>query len=49
MAFDLIVRNARIAGAAPDAPLSDIGVQDGRIVAIETELAADGEELDAGG
>ncbi|NKB49001.1 MAG: amidohydrolase family protein [Alphaproteobacteria bacterium] len=49
MAFDLIVRKARIAGAAPDAPASNIGVQDGRIVAIETGLAGDGEELDAGG
>jgi cytosine deaminase len=49
MAFDLIVRNARIAGAAGDAPLNDIGVQDGRIAAIEAGLAADGEELDAGG
>ncbi|NNE83326.1 MAG: amidohydrolase family protein [Alphaproteobacteria bacterium] len=49
MAFDLIVRNARIAGAAGDAPLNDIGVQDGRIAAIEAGLTADGEELDAGG
>lgn len=49
MAFDLIVRNARIAGVAGDAPLNDIGVQDGRITAIEPGLGADGEELDAGG
>jgi cytosine deaminase len=49
MAFDLIVRNTRIAGARPDAPLSDIGLQDGRIAAIEPGLEGDGEELDAGG
>ncbi len=49
MAFDLILRNARIPGAAADAPLVDIGIQDGRIAAVEPGLAADGEELDAGG
>jgi cytosine deaminase len=49
MAFDLIVRNARVAGAAGDAPLNDIGVHNGRIAAIESGLSADGEELDAGG
>lgn len=49
MAFDLILRNARIAGTAPDAPLSDIAIQDGRIAAIEPGLGADGEELDAAG
>ena len=53
MAFDLIVRNARIAGAAPDqqadVTLCDIGIQDGRVAAIELGLAADGEALDAGG
>ena len=49
MALDLIIRNARINKAALDAPLSDIGVQDGRIVAMEANLAADGEALDAGG
>ncbi|MFT5182201.1 MAG: cytosine deaminase [Alphaproteobacteria bacterium] len=49
MAFDLIVRNGRIAGAAPDAPFSDIGIQAGQIAAVEPGLAADGAELDAGG
>ena len=49
MAFDLILRNVRVAGAAPDAPMDDIGVEDGRIAAIGPELAAEGEELDAGG
>lgn len=46
MALDLILRNARIAGG--DA-LQDIGVQDGKIVAIESGLAADGETLDLDG
>ena len=49
MALDLIVRNARIAGNSADAPLSEIGIQNGRIVAIEANLAADGAALDAGG
>ena len=46
--MDLIVRNARLAHA-PDAPPVDIGVADGRIVAIEAALQADGPEFDAGG
>jgi cytosine deaminase len=45
---DLIVRHARLAHA-PEAPPMDIGVRDGRIVAIEPGLAADGAEYDAGG
>jgi cytosine deaminase len=49
MAFDLILRNARIAGAAPEAPLNDIGIQGGTIAAIEPRLAADGAERDVGG
>ncbi len=49
MAFDLILRNARIAGAAPEAPLNDIGIQGGTIAAIEPQLAADGPERDVGG
>lgn len=53
MAFDLIVRNARVTvaggGAKADAPLNDIGVRDGRIAVIEAGLTGDGEELDAGG
>jgi cytosine deaminase len=49
MAFDLILRNARIAGAAPGAPLADIGIADGRIQAIGRPLEAAGEELDLGG
>jgi cytosine deaminase len=46
--MDLIVRNARLAHA-PDALPVDIGVQDGRIVAIEPHLSADGAEHDAAG
>lgn len=46
MAFDLILRNARITG---ETPLTDIGVADGIIAALEPGLAADGEELDAAG
>lgn len=43
MALDLILRNASLA----DAELSqvDIGIEDGRIVAIEPGLAAEGEEI----
>lgn len=46
MAFDLIMRNARVNEGAP---LTDIGVADGVIAALEPSLAADGEELDAAG
>jgi cytosine deaminase len=43
---DLILRNARIDGSRDP---SDIGIDKGRIVAIEAKLTADGEELDVGG
>ncbi len=46
--MDLILRNARIAGA-DDGPPVDIGIDKGRIVAIEPNLAADGEEIDIEG
>ena len=49
MALDLILRNARVAGVAADASTVDIGVENGRIVAIERALAADGEAIDVGG
>ena len=49
MALDLIIRNARLAGAAPDAHAVDIGIQNGLIVAVEPKLAADGPAHDAGG
>ncbi len=49
MALDLILRNARLAGAPSDAPPTDIGIDGGRIAAIGHGLVADGEELDVGG
>ncbi len=45
--MDLIVRNARL--PADGERTVDIGVEAGRIVAIESALAAEGEELDVGG
>lgn len=47
--MDLILRNGRIAGQPADRPPVDIGIEGGRIVAIETALAAEGETLDLGG
>ena len=49
MALDLIVRNARLANAKPDDSTVDIGIERGRIAAIEPRLAATGPEHDAGG
>jgi cytosine deaminase len=46
--MDLIVCNARLS-SAPEAPPIDIGVADGRIVAIEPHLAAEAEIFDADG
>ena len=46
--MDLILRNARVAGQE-DRPPVDIGVEQGRIVAIEPGLAADGKEIDVHG
>jgi cytosine deaminase len=46
--MDLIISNARLSHT-PDAPPVDIGVRDGRIVAIEPALRADGPAFDAGG
>lgn len=46
--MDLIVRNARLSGV-PDAGLVDIGVTDGRIVAIEPHITAEAEIFDAAG
>jgi cytosine deaminase len=48
MAFDLIIRNAKLAGA-PFGATVDIGVRDGVIAAIEPKLVADGPEHDARG
>ncbi|MDP6833237.1 MAG: amidohydrolase, partial [Alphaproteobacteria bacterium] len=44
MAFDMILRNARIAGTAPDAPLMDVAVQGDTIAAVEPGLQAEGRE-----
>lgn len=49
MTFDLTIRNARLAGAAPGNPPVDIGVADGRIAAVGPGLAAGVEEVDAAG
>ena len=46
--MDLIIRNARLAGGPGTAPI-DIGIDDGRIVAIEPRLAAEGPSFDAQG
>ena len=46
--MDLIVRNARVADRPTD-ELVDIGVERGRIAAIEHALAAEGQEYDAKG
>jgi cytosine/creatinine deaminase len=46
--MDLIIRNARVAGRFDGAP-ADIGIDKGKIAAIEPKLAAEGETLDVGG
>ena len=46
--MDLILRNALIAGEESKPPV-DIGIDGGRIAAIEAGLAAEGEEIDIGG
>lgn len=47
-AFDLVIRNARCVTAA-DTFDADIGITDGRIVALGAQLAAGREEIDAAG
>jgi dihydropyrimidinase len=47
MSFDLVIRNADVATAS-DRYRADLGVRDGRIVAIGVDLAAGAHELDAG-
>ncbi len=49
MAFDLILRKARIAGTAPDTPLMDIALAGKTIAAIEPNLEAEGKEWSVGG
>ena len=46
MAFDFILRNARLAGGAQPV---DIAVADGRIAAIGSAISGDGQSADAGG
>ena len=46
--MDLILRNALIVGAENEPPV-DIGIEDGRVAAVEAGLAAEGEEIDVGG
>ena len=46
--MDLILRNARIAGQ-DSRSLLDIGIEGGRIAAIESGLPAEGQEIDVGG
>ena len=49
MTLDRILRGARIAGAAAGAPPMDIGICDGRIVAIEPEIRTEADSLDVEG
>jgi len=49
MAFDLIVRNARLENGDASHGTVDIAVRDGRIAAIEPRISGDGENVDAGG
>src|SRR5882724_7212388 len=45
--MDLILRNARLIGAEQE--MSDIGIEGGKIAAIQQQLAAEGETIDLGG
>lgn len=47
--MDLILRNARLPHAHPDAPLLDIGIQAGRVVALQPNLPAQAESRDLQG
>jgi cytosine deaminase len=47
--MDLIIRNARLSDRSRDDPPVDIGIQNGRIAAIDPGLAADAEVYDARG
>ncbi|MBI2294537.1 MAG: amidohydrolase family protein [Betaproteobacteria bacterium] len=49
MAFDLILRNARLADGDAARTTVDIAITDGRIAAIEPRVSGDGENVDAGG
>src|SRR3569623_3376211 len=47
--MDSIIRNVRLAGSAPGSPLVDIGIDAGRIAAVEPALKGTGEIYDARG
>jgi len=49
VAFDLILRNARLAHGDAASATVDIAVADGRIAAIEPRISGDGESVDARG
>jgi cytosine deaminase len=49
MAFELILRNARLANGRAAGATVDIAVAGGRVAAIEPRVAGDGESVDAGG
>ena len=49
MAFDLILRNARLANGDTASATVDIAVANGRIAAIEPRISGDGESVDARG
>jgi cytosine/creatinine deaminase len=49
MAFDLVLRNARLAKGDAAHATVDIAIADGRIAAIEPRLSGGGESVDAGG
>ncbi|MBV8165337.1 MAG: amidohydrolase, partial [Alphaproteobacteria bacterium] len=46
--MDLIIRNAQLLDQ-PAGTLRDVGIQGGKIVAIEPSLTADAQNFDAGG
>ena len=46
--MDLVLRNARVVGANGGNPV-DIGIDGGRIVSLQTDLSAEGREIDIGG
>jgi cytosine deaminase len=49
VAFDLILRNARLADGGPDRATVDIAVADGRIAAIAPHVSGEGDAIDVRG
>jgi cytosine deaminase len=49
VAFDLILRNARLGNGGDKEAAVDIGIAEGRIAAIAPQLTGNGENLDVGG